>query len=129
MTWNGALATGHPEIDEQHRKLIDLANRLNEAMQRGEARSEIGAVLEDLIKYTTFHFQFEENLMKKAGYPELFQHQREHKKLVNDVLARKARFDSGAALSSELLSFLRDWLVNHIMKTDKALARGLKQAA
>lgn len=129
MTWNGALATGYPEIDEQHRKLIDLANRLNEAMQRGEARSEIGAVLEDLIKYTTFHFEFEENLMKKAGYPELFQHQQEHKKLVNDVLARKARFDSGSALSSELLSFLRDWLVNHIMKTDKALARGLKQAA
>ncbi|NMG76607.1 bacteriohemerythrin [Aromatoleum diolicum] len=129
MTWNGALATGYPEIDEQHRKLIDIANRLNEAMQRGEARAGIGAVLEELIRYTTFHFEFEENLMKKAGYPDLFKHQQEHKKLVNDVLARKARFDSGAALSSELLSFLRDWLVNHIMKTDKALARGLKQAA
>jgi hemerythrin-like metal-binding protein len=129
MTWNGALATGHADIDDQHRKLIDIANRLNEAIQRGEARTGIGAMLEELIRYTAFHFEFEENLMKKAGYPDLFRHQQEHKKLVNDVLARKARFDSGAALSSELLSFLRDWLVNHIMKTDKALAKGLKQAA
>ncbi|HJV26296.1 MAG TPA: bacteriohemerythrin [Aromatoleum sp.] len=129
MSWNGALATGHDDIDAQHRKLIDLANRLNEMMQRGEDRGGIGAVLDELIRYTAFHFEFEETMMKKANYPDFFRHQQEHKQLVADVVARKTQFDRGEALSSELLSFLRDWLVNHIMKTDKALARELRKAA
>lgn len=127
MTWNGALSTGHAQIDEQHRRLIDLANQLNEMMQRGAAREGTVAVLDELIRYTAFHFEFEETLMKKSNYPDFFRHQQEHKKLVADVLARKERFDRGEALSSDLLSFLRDWLVSHIMKTDKALARALKQ--
>ena len=126
MTWNGALATGHADIDEQHRKLIALANRLNESIQRGAGRHGIVSVLDELISYTAFHFEFEENLMKKANYPDFFRHQQEHKKLVSDVLSHKARFDSGEALSSELLTFLRDWLVNHIMKTDKVLAKELR---
>ncbi|BAL23574.1 bacteriohemerythrin [Azoarcus sp. KH32C] len=129
MSWNGALATGHNDIDAQHRKLIELANRLNEMMQRGEDRGGVGAVLDELIRYTAFHFEFEETMMKQANYPDLFRHQQEHKQLVADVVARKTQFDRGEALSSELLSFLRDWLVNHIMKTDKALARHLRKAA
>ena len=129
MTWNGALATGNADIDAQHRKLIELANAVNAAMQRGEERSAIGAVLDELVRYTAFHFGFEEDMMKKANYPDFFRHQQQHKQLVADVLAHKTRFDAGQALSSELLSFLRDWLVNHIMKTDKALARELRQAA
>jgi len=129
MTWSTALAVGHAEIDDQHRKLIEVANRLNEAMRRGEGRTAIGAVLDELVRYTTFHFEFEESLMKKSNYPDVFRHQGEHKKLVGDVLAQKAKFDSGEALSSELLSFLRDWLVNHILKTDKALASSLRERA
>ncbi len=125
MSWNGALATGIKDIDDHHRKLIDLANRLNEATQRGEARSTIGSVLNELVDYTVFHFDFEEKLMKAAKYPDFARHQGEHKKLVGDVLAQKAKFDQGSALSSELLSFIRDWLVNHIMKTDKVLGRAL----
>jgi hemerythrin-like metal-binding protein len=64
-------------------------------------------------------------MMKEAKYPDFARHRDEHKKLVGDVLAQKAKFDQGEALSSELLSFIRDWLVNHIMKTDKALGRAL----
>jgi len=129
MSWSAALATGHGEIDAQHRKLIDIANRLNEAMQRGGGRPAIGAALEELVRYTTFHFEFEEKLMKNANDPQAAQHRGEHRKLVGDVLAQKARFDRGDALSSELLSFLRDWLVNHIVKTDKVLARKLSAVA
>ncbi len=129
LEWNGALATGMPDVDTQHRKLIELANRLNESMQRGDGRGAIGAVLDELIQYTAFHFEFEEKMMKEARYPGFAAHQGEHKKLVADVLAHKAKFDRGEALSAELLSFIRDWLVNHILKTDKALGRVLGRKA
>lgn len=125
LSWNDALSTGIVDIDNHHKRLIELANQLNEATQRGEGRNTIGSVLNQLVEYTVFHFDFEEQMMKKLKYSDFARHQEEHKKLVKDVLAQKAKFDQGAALSSELLSFIRDWLVNHIMKADKALGRAL----
>jgi hemerythrin-like metal-binding protein len=53
-------------------------------------------------------------------------HKAEHKKLVADVGAFKAKFEAGsAAVTTELMAFLRDWLSNHILRTDKALAKEL----
>jgi hemerythrin-like metal-binding protein len=47
-------------------------------------------------------------------------HKLEHKKFVGQVGEFKKLFDSGKAmLSMEVMSFLSDWLKNHIMKTDK----------
>jgi hemerythrin-like metal-binding protein len=96
-------------------------------MQRGEGRTAIGAVLDELIKYTAFHFEFEEKMMEAAGYADFVRHATEHKKLVADVLAHKARFERGDTLSADLLSFIRDWLMNHILKTDRALARSMEK--
>jgi methyl-accepting chemotaxis protein len=127
MEWSPALMVGHREIDAQHQKLVEIANRLNEALQQGRGREACGRILDELVDYTVRHFAFEERLMQQHGYGRSDAHVAEHKKLIADVSAFKRKFDSGeAAVSVELMGFLRDWLVNHILKADRALAGDLK---
>jgi hemerythrin-like metal-binding protein len=126
MEWSPALSVGHAEIDIQHQRLIEIANRLNGAMQSGASAQVAGTVLHELVDYTVQHFAYEEGEMRKHRYPESEAHLEEHRKLVAEVSAFKQKFDSGkAAISVELMGFIRDWLLNHILKVDKALARHL----
>ncbi len=124
MEWSLALQVGHAEIDRQHQRLIDIANRLNSAMQAGQGRDVSGSILNELVDYTVNHFGFEEGLMEAHGYVNRDQHLEEHRKLIQSISEFKRQFDSGtASVSIELMGFIRDWLVNHILKVDKALAR------
>ncbi|WP_265945793.1 bacteriohemerythrin [Dechloromonas sp. A34] len=132
MEWSSALAVGHAEIDRQHQVLIAIANRLNAAMHAGHGREIAGPILNELVNYTLNHFDFEEKLMEKHAYAGRNLHAAEHKKLIADVSKFKQQFDSGnAGISIELMGFIRDWLVNHILKVDKDLSHDLarKEAA
>jgi methyl-accepting chemotaxis protein len=126
IEWSTALQVGFGEIDRQHQTLIDIANRLNAAMQSGQGRSACGTLLNELVDYTVNHFAFEEGLMRQHGYPAQEHHLEQHRKLIADVSHFKQQFETGgASISIELMVFIRDWLMNHIMKVDKALARDL----
>jgi hemerythrin-like metal-binding protein/PAS domain S-box-containing protein len=122
MEWNDSLQTGHGAIDSQHRKLVDMLNRLADAMATGKGRELCDTVLDELIEYTQTHFAAEEQLMASHNYPKLAQHKAKHETLVKDVLAFKAKCEAGAmGLPISLLQFLKDWLTNHIKGTDKAM--------
>ena len=129
MEWSSALSVGHAEIDRQHKTLIEIANRLNAAMHEGHGKEMLGSILSELVNYTVEHFAFEERLMDKHGYGGRQEHAAEHRKLIADVGRFKQQFENGnGGISIELMSFLRDWLVNHILKVDKALARDLAKS-
>ena len=129
IDWSPALFVGHTGIDEQHKRLVEIANALNSAMHSGEGTQAMGHVLNELVDYTVKHFAYEEGEMKQHHYPKSEAHLAEHKKLVAEVSAFKKKFDSGqAAISVELMGFLRDWLLNHILKVDKHLAQHLVSA-
>lgn len=121
ITWNDALSVKVPEFDEQHKKLVAMLNELHDGMLKREAASVLGKVFGSLVDYTATHFAAEEARMKKANYPGLAAHKAEHDALTQKALDLKGRFESGtAAVTIETLEFLRTWLCNHIMKTDKA---------
>lgn len=126
MAWSNALAVGHAEIDRQHQVLIEIANRLNNAMHVGAGRAACGSILDELVNYTVNHFGFEEKLMEKHRYPDREAHLAAHHKLIEEVSKFKRQYESGATIPIELMGFIRDWLVNHILKVDKELARDLK---
>jgi len=129
ISWSPALSTGVTEIDEQHRKLIDLVNQLNDAMHAGHGRDALAPVLNELVRYTVYHFGTEEKLMAKHHYSDVEQHKKEHAKLIKDVSDFKTKFESGnAMISTPLMVFLRDWLSTHIMQTDKKLGKSLNVA-
>jgi hemerythrin-like metal-binding protein len=123
FNWTDDLAVGNQFIDHDHQKLFDMVNRLHALMQEGKAKEVIGKVLNNLITYTREHFKREEELMQKMRYNDYFDHKQEHEKLLKEVLDLQTKFETGSAtLSIQVLHFLRDWLMNHIGQSDKALA-------
>ncbi len=127
MPWRSGLETNIKEIDTQHKELVRLINILHKAMKQQRGAKEAGGILNDLAKYTVFHFGFEEDLFQKYGYPENENHKKIHKELIEKVKAFQKAFETGkATVTMDLMDFLVDWLKTHIMKTDMAYVPFLK---
>ncbi|MDR3425559.1 MAG: bacteriohemerythrin [Alphaproteobacteria bacterium] len=120
MTWKDDMSVGISSIDEQHKKLVNMINELSDGMKIGKGREVLGTILDELIDYTAKHFKYEEELFDKTHYLDAFNHKKEHADLVKRVLDIQAKYKAGAlTLSLEVMDFLKDWLVKHIMGSDK----------
>lgn len=120
MPWTSQLATGVKFVDEQHRKLVDMINNLYKAMQTGQGKGVVEKLLDDLANYTVYHFDAEEKIFHKTHYPETSGHIKIHEDLKSKVISFINKYKSGSEnISMDLMNFLKDWLENHICKTDK----------
>lgn len=120
ISWTDAFLTNIAEIDAQHRTLVDMVNRLHAAVRAGRDREALAEVLAGLIAYTRTHFAHEERLMSEHGYPEFAAHKAEHDRLTGRVMEFERRFrEEGAPLTIELIIFLHDWLLKHILTVDR----------
>lgn len=121
LEWNDRLSVKVDEFDKHHKKLVDLINKLYDAMTGGQAREIISRILLELVDYTKYHFVAEEARMKANGYQGLPGHKAEHDGFVSSVVEFKTKFDGGnvSSTSIKVLNFLRDWLIKHIQGTDK----------
>lgn len=126
MPWSNMLSVGVRDIDDQHRVLVDILNRLGDVVMGEVTEWDEKAVLADLLQYTAKHFGFEEGLMRDNGYPEMEDHLRQHRELIAQLKAMIERFNGGDQPDAEeLLVFVREWLTTHILSTDRALAQSL----
>jgi len=120
INWNDTYSVQIEEIDNQHKKLIALINELFDSMQKGQSRTVIGRILNDLIDYTAIHFKTEETYFDRFNYEGSSEHKEKHKRLVDNVIKVKSDFESGKiSVSADLLKFLKRWLFEHILETDK----------
>ncbi|MCX6136111.1 MAG: bacteriohemerythrin [Ignavibacteriales bacterium] len=120
IEWRPEFSVGIPTIDAQHVKLVQLINKLYDGMMRGSGQNVLGGVLGELEQYAKTHFALEERLLNGFGYPEYRQHKAEHDKLTTQVDQYVNAYDAGKGqLSMEVLMFLKNWLENHILATDK----------
>jgi len=120
ITWNEKMSVGVAELDRHHQRLIALINSLHDAMTTGKGRDIIGSILEELVKYTVYHFGAEEKLMTLHKYVGYVSHKAEHEKFVLKASDLLAQHKSGnIAVTIPVMQFLRDWLNGHIMGTDK----------
>lgn len=121
MQWNDDLSVGVQVLDQEHKNLLDFINRLNNALQIGDTKKTMEDILGGLIKYIDIHFTHEEAMMRENGYPHYDSHRKEHIDLTSQVVDFHRRLQQGkSSFSLELMHFLRDWLLNHIQKRDKA---------
>lgn len=125
MQWSEDLETGIHVIDEQHKRIINYINELDHASQSGSA-AEVQRVLEGLLDYTVTHFEFEEELQEKAGYPFLKAHQRVHEIFMKRIAAFRERANNGEDIIPELLSMLKVWLSSHIKGDDRDYVESVK---
>lgn len=120
VTWSTNYSVNVKQFDDQHMKLVDLVNKLHDAMKVGKGSEVIGEVLKSLVAYTQSHFADEERLMKQHGYPDYENHKKEHNQLVMQVQDVNKKVQQGSpALTQSVMLFLRDWLVKHIQGEDK----------
>jgi hemerythrin len=120
FAWNYRYSVGVPEMDAQHRKLIDLLRILYEAVSAGEGEAVVGGVLHDLIEYTQVHFADEERLMALNAYPAYERHRARHAELTAQVLELQRRYEAGELVfGMEVMGFLRRWLLDHIQAEDQ----------
>jgi methyl-accepting chemotaxis protein len=127
IVWSPALEVGHATVDAQHKRLVDLVNRLSAALRSGQARAAQERVLAELIDYTQTHFHDEETLFRASKYPHQAAHLAQHHGFVETVTRFQADFAAGkVVLGSDTLKFLKDWLVDHIQGTDRGIVKYLE---
>ncbi|KAB2888587.1 MAG: bacteriohemerythrin [Desulfobulbaceae bacterium] len=120
-----ALLVGVREIDEQHRKMTEMVNRLNTLVRGEAADEEVARVLDELLEYTTFHFTTERQLMERYAYPDQATHLASHEYLLLEL----ADFSDKIAQMGQAfrLKLTRDWLLQHIIKEDLPLGDFLQE--
>jgi len=118
--WNPSFSVKVKRCDEDHQKLFALIEELNDAMRSRQGNLIIDGIVEDLERYAQIHFTAEEALMAKAKYPQLAAHKAEHQKFIESVAKFRQELNSGnSGQSITVSSFMNNWLVNHILRTDK----------
>lgn len=118
--WTSDLAVGVPTMDDQHKVLLRLINRLADLTESGGGGASIRIVLGQLVDYTRFHFKDEESVMARHGFPGIDAHRKIHAEFVAEVERLASSVGRGAEVdAASLLPVLKDWLVKHIQGTDK----------
>lgn len=127
LTWNDDFATGVPEIDEQHMILVHTLNEAAVKLAGDPSLENLDQITRDLLSYALYHFDTEEELMQEFGYESADEtssalHLEQHRSFSARVVAVRDAIKAGnPVIPAELLGFLNDWLVNHILNTDKKL--------
>lgn len=126
ITWEESHHVGIMEMDEEHKLLARLVNRLYDEMKHDKEAALY--TLDCLIHSTQLHFKHEEILMKEFDYENYSAHKRAHSLLVNEILVFRQKVLSGHDyFNTALMGFLYYWLVPHVEDQDKQLAAFLRQ--
>ncbi len=129
LEWTRDIELGIQSIDNQHKELIELINKVLEACNLGKGKETVGVALDFATSYAFKHFKSEEGLMRERNYPEYVNHKSFHQEFERDVTALKSEFDQVGPTISIVLKLNRllvDWLIKHIKNEDRKVASFIK---
>jgi hemerythrin len=107
-------------IDEEHKKLFGILNKVIVAKEHNGNPEELWEVLSEMTNYALTHFRTEETYMKEFNYPEYQAHKEEHRDFSTETIAYHDKVINGdSQIANEIIEYLKWWLVNHIQETDK----------
>ena len=127
IEWIDSFATGVSEIDDQHRILVNTLNEANAKLAENLDLDFVEQITEDLLSYALYHFETEEGLMQEYGYHDdrieaAEQHLLQHRGFSSKVVTVRDNLRAGIPISREdLIGFLNNWLIDHILNTDMKL--------
>jgi hemerythrin-like metal-binding protein len=114
-----------PQFDAHHQHLVALVNELYRCSLTDHDSQALQTIITQLTSYTEYHFSAEEELMERAGFPGLEQHRTEHRQFTGMVHACQQELYAGHDMVIDLLSFLGNWLFDHILESDAAYSEQL----
>ena len=132
LTWEEKYSVGVEEIDNQHKKMFQTINELLEAIHTNSSEECLGSIIKDLVEYKKFHFATEEKYFKEFNFDGAEDHIARHQEFTAKLSALKDKYSEYTVeFAFELIDFLEDWLINHLMVVDQKykecfLAHGLK---
>ena len=106
LLWTDQFNVGIEVIDQQHCKIVEYINQLDDMRSRADSNREIGSLIDALIDHTIQHFNYEEKIQEEAGYPYIKAHQRLHVQFAKRLTSFQTRFAEGEDISGELESYL-----------------------
>ena len=127
LVWKADFATGVAMIDDQHRVLINMLNEANSNLTDRSPVADFEKIVQGLLNYAGYHFGTEERFAAESGYDkeksgEAADHVAQHRAFAEKVTAVHKQLADGQRIAkADLVGFLKDWLINHILNTDKKL--------
>ena len=128
VKWLDKYNVGVEVIDEDHQKLMNLINKLKMAVSYHTGECFEKQAMDELAEWTRTHFEREERLMQRHGYPGYEAHKKIHDEMLARVAASIEDYDErGHDALIDVAPMARDWLVNHIYKVDQSYSRYLAE--
>ena len=132
VKWHDSFSVRVKLIDEQHKKLISLTNKLFSSCMSGHERTKTDSifieVVHEVVDYVDYHFSTEQKIMERIDYPEYKIHKHQHVSFVKEVLIRVEEFSFGKVNTPlSFVYYLRDWILQHIAVNDKKLGNYLME--
>jgi hemerythrin len=119
LNWKDEYSVGIEKIDQQHRHLFEITNKLIEQAGSPEDSELVSETLTEMVNYAREHFTDEEKLMREYDYPELASHRNQHDYFINTTAELSISFmDSDNTAGDEIVEFLKLWWTTHILKSD-----------
>lgn len=127
--WSTDYSVGIAELDEHHQRLFEILNELFTLMSDGAEDRPIIRVLDELLDYTHYHFDEEEKIMAKMGYPELEKHRQSHQQLIQQLKDFYTEAQGGMAIfvAIKVANVGMEWLKNHILTVDHKYYEYMKE--
>ena len=127
IDWDGSLLIGNDMIDHDHELLVGIVNKLSEAVNNNHGNDLISDTLSDLSDYIGYHFEHEEQIMRRYHYTGSDEHIREHADLIKGLDALVYEFEaSRSTVTADTLAFLKHWLIDHVRGSDMKLGHFLR---
>ncbi len=122
IPWKSIYESGHPLIDQQHRELFRLGNRLITAsLDESVGHGDFLRLADELIEHCAQHFSDEESILADIGYEDLDQHHRAHNGLLGRARKLRNQARSGTVTTRDIIDFLVNNLVKqHMLTSDMA---------
>ncbi len=117
--WDQQRLTTHVDaMDNEHKKLVEIMNRLYERNEAKASKTELTSLVNELANWTVTHFEHEERFFDTLPYSQSEVHKKIHKDLIVRLKGHKEEFEKTGVLGPAFFQFLKTWLTAHIMGID-----------
>ena len=119
LEWKDEYSVHVEEIDNQHKEMFNIVNNLISKLNSQQNESTIKEILNSIIRYKETHFATEEKYFDLFHYEGAEAHKIAHKSFAKHIEdLRSSKIDNTTTLAFELIDYLEDWLINHLMNMD-----------
>jgi hemerythrin len=122
IEWKDEYNLGLPEIDHEHRELIELINELYESVRTMPSDVDVADFLGELFVRVSAHFALEEKIMRDNDYDEYSDHKDDHERLLDGIRDLMDDYEDGVYVDIERFGKrLDDWFSEHFRTRDARL--------